>query len=576
MDPSCAATPFFFGAASRSLFGWYHPAAEARRATGVVVCNPIGDDDVRAHRPLRHLAERLARAGVPVLRFDFHGTGDSSGDERDPARVATWIDDIGLAVDELRRRSGCAEVCLAGLRLGATLATLAAARRGDIDALVLWSPYGDGAAYVSEATRLHKMHRMLEPGSFAVEPDDWDAGGHEALGFLLTHATVAELGQLDLSHLPARPASRALLVGNGNPGEALLAARLAHLGVEVASRPAENNFLVMVPHKASLPERPLELVTDWVVASSAPAAGPAPPAIDVVDDLPEEPIRFGRDNALFGILSRPACAPSGEAPPPIILLSAGTVHRIGPHRWYVQLARRFAALGFPVLRVDLSGIGDSAAPAGCTENLCYPRDMLEDVDEAMRLLTSRTGAGRFVLAGLCSGGDITFQKALADPRVASAVIINPRTFCVNDLEDVETYKRARYWLDALLDRRKLSRLIRGHVDVGNAVGVLWANVKRIVSRPRLIGPGGGRVEDVPASLRHLAERGVDTLLVVAAHDPGVEYVDMHQPRQMRSLKKLRDFRRIELDGTDHTFTSIFAQRLVADLIVGHVAGRYTS
>ena len=576
MNPSRAATPFFFGAASRSLFGWYHAPAAPRRDVGVVVCNPIGDDYVRAHRPLRHLAERLAGAGLAVLRFDFHGTGDSSGDEHDPGRVAAWLDDVSLAVDELRRRSGCARVCLAGLRLGATLATLAAARRGDIDALALWSPYGDGAGFVTEATRLHKMHRMLEPGSFALEPDDWDAGGQEALGFLLTDATVAELRQLDLSRLETRPASRALILGSDSPGEATLAAELGRLGVEVESRPGENNFLVMVPHKASLPERSIALVAEWIVASSAAAEGPPPPDLHAVADGPEEPICFGPDQALFGILSRPSGAPPGAPPPPIILVSAGTVHRIGPHRWYVHLARRFASLGFAVLRVDLSGIGDSAAPAGCTENLCYPRDMLDDVDEAMRLLSARLGAERFVLAGLCSGGDITFQKALADPRVASAVIINPRTFCVNDLEDVETYKRARYWLDALLDHRKLSRLLRGHVDVRNAVGVLLANVKRVWARPRLIGPGGGRVEDVPASLRHLAERGVDTVLVVAAHDPGVEYVDMHQPRQMRSLAHVPGFRRIEVDGTDHTFTSIFAQRLVADLIVGHVAGRYTS
>src|SRR4051812_29243924 len=117
MNPLRSAAPLFFGPAPRSLFGWYHAPAGPRRAVGVVVCNPIGDDYTRAHRPLRHLAERLARAGVAVLRFDFHGTGDSSGDERDPARVATWVDDIDLAADELRRRSGCTAICLAGLRL---------------------------------------------------------------------------------------------------------------------------------------------------------------------------------------------------------------------------------------------------------------------------------------------------------------------------------------------------------------------------------------------------------------------------------------------------------------------------
>jgi len=83
--------PIYFGLADRPLFGWFHPpAASLQRPMGVVLCNPIGEDMVRAHRPYRHLAETLAAAGFPVLRFDFDGTGDSSGDERDPERVATW------------------------------------------------------------------------------------------------------------------------------------------------------------------------------------------------------------------------------------------------------------------------------------------------------------------------------------------------------------------------------------------------------------------------------------------------------------------------------------------------------
>src|SRR5262249_13879402 len=123
--------------------------APARRA-GIVICHPIGDDYIRAHRALRHLAERLQRAGFAVLRFDFAGTGDSSGDERGVERVRTWIGDVGRAVDELRARADVEEVCVAGLRLGATLAAVAAAERGDVDAVVLWSAYLDGRSYVEE------------------------------------------------------------------------------------------------------------------------------------------------------------------------------------------------------------------------------------------------------------------------------------------------------------------------------------------------------------------------------------------------------------------------------------------
>src|SRR4051812_19656384 len=118
--------PVHFGEPAAPLFGMYHAGrAAASRRCGVVLCNPIGDDLVRAHRTLRHLAERLAEAGFPVLRFDFHGTGDSGGDERDPARVATWQGDVARAIDELVSRSGAQEIALVGLRMGATIAAVA-------------------------------------------------------------------------------------------------------------------------------------------------------------------------------------------------------------------------------------------------------------------------------------------------------------------------------------------------------------------------------------------------------------------------------------------------------------------
>jgi alpha/beta superfamily hydrolase len=84
MDLGCA--PVQFGPDEGLRFGWFHPPQGEWRRTGVVLCNPIGDDLVRAHRPLRHLAERLASAGFAVLRFDFDGTGHSAGSERDTGR----------------------------------------------------------------------------------------------------------------------------------------------------------------------------------------------------------------------------------------------------------------------------------------------------------------------------------------------------------------------------------------------------------------------------------------------------------------------------------------------------------
>jgi len=172
------------------LFGWFHQPVEQTRQTAILICNPLGDDIVRAHRSLRHLAEDLEAAGYPVLRFDFHGTGDAGGDERDPGRVAAWHRDVGVAIDELRERSGLQQISVIGLRLGATIAAEVAAARGDVASVVLWHPFGNGKAFTADTLRMHKMHRMLEPESFAAGPKEYD-DGEEALGFFLTKETLA-------------------------------------------------------------------------------------------------------------------------------------------------------------------------------------------------------------------------------------------------------------------------------------------------------------------------------------------------------------------------------------------------
>jgi pimeloyl-ACP methyl ester carboxylesterase len=573
------AVPIHFGVDERALFGWLHPPRAPARACGVVVCNPIGDDVVRAHRVLRHLAERLQRAGFFVVRFDFHGTGDSSGDECDGDRVATWLADIGQAIDELRARGGVARVALAGLRLGATLAVCAAAARGDVDDLLLFSPYADGAAFVNHVTRMHKVHRLIEPQSFALDPPGFDPGGQEALGFVLTAETIAALRRLDLSTLARRPARRALLLGAGAAADAKLATALRGLGCAVDQRsPADERFLITIAHRATLPERELDTMVRWLAdahdthataASAIERAALAPPGR-------EEPLVLPGAAPLFGILSSPPPAARARDRPAIVLLNAGTVHRIGPHRMYVRLARRWAERGFFVLRLDLSGIGDSPAPPSCHENLCYPRDAIADAQAAMTALGKRLGVRRFVVGGLCSGGDIAFQTGLRDKRVASTIIMNPRTFLINDLELVENYQRPRYYLEALGDRKKLMRLLRGEVDIKRALAALYNNVVDLLRRRRATRATTRSREDVPTSLGRLAGRGVDTLLLVTAQDPGVAYVDSHFGAGMRALEQLSCFRRIDIPGTDHTFTSVYAQRFVAETLTRHIVEHHLS
>ena len=77
----------------------------------------------------------------------------------------------------------------------------------------------------------------------------------------------------------------------------------------------------------------------------------------------EMTVLMGRHKSLVGTL--PIVAISAvTAPPTVVLLNAGIVHRVGPNRMHVLLARALAAAGIPSLRFDMSGIGDSPEPTG--------------------------------------------------------------------------------------------------------------------------------------------------------------------------------------------------------------------
>ncbi|MEO6419047.1 MAG: hypothetical protein ABIP39_06555, partial [Polyangiaceae bacterium] len=82
------------------------------------------------------------------------------------------------------------------------------------------------------------------------------------------------------------------------------------------------------------------------------------------------------------------------------------------------------------------------------------------------------------------------------------------------------------------------------------------------------------ITDVPACLRAMAERGVDTLLIASVNDPGVDYVDAHFARGMRALDEVSNFRREDLKGTDHTFTSVWSQDFVMETITDHLTRRH--
>ncbi len=147
-------TPFRFGPAERELYGVFHASASSVGAA-VLLCSPLGQEAIRAHRLYRVLAERLALNGAAVLRFDYYGTGESAGEDSE-GELAGWTSDVLAASCELARRASCDRAIWIGVGLGATLAALATTRAANApERLVLCDPVMSGSEYLSHLAERH-------------------------------------------------------------------------------------------------------------------------------------------------------------------------------------------------------------------------------------------------------------------------------------------------------------------------------------------------------------------------------------------------------------------------------------
>jgi len=271
----------------------------------------------------------------------------------------------------------------------------------------------------------------------------------------------------------------------------------------------------------------------------------------------EQPVRFGPNERLVGTLTRPAGVETEWA---IILTNAGVIHRVGPHRINVKIARHAAALGCASLRFDLSGLGDSR-PA--QDGRPWEEQAVSDMRAAIDCLESTTAARRFAILGICSGADNGLAAALADPRVAALFLVDAYAYptwktsvvrALRVLRPSRVVRRLPGWL-----REKgtqvltgVRRLLRG----GGPNDVL--DFGRYVPPPEIFA----------AQLQRLVDRGVAVYVLYSgslhtSYNYAGQFGDVFGGE--RFFKEVRcDYSR----DIDHTLTTLHSQRLLLEKFTG--------
>ena len=214
---------FHFGAKAAPLLGTLHtPSSLSRPKAAVLLCNPFGEEAMRAHRIYRVLATQLTRHDYAALRFDYSCSGDSLGDSRD-ASVPTWLSDIELALDEVLQRSKATQCAVFGLKLGATLAATAFAEKSlPAQHLVLWDPAIDGQQYLEELAESHNRYLRMEFGAAYVAPQRTTGTVAEALGHPIGSRLGGEIASLGLMKLKRFPERVTVISTQSHPRSPLL------------------------------------------------------------------------------------------------------------------------------------------------------------------------------------------------------------------------------------------------------------------------------------------------------------------------------------------------------------------
>ncbi len=186
--------PVLFPSGDEVLYGVFHQPVQQSGDVAVLLCSSLAHEYMKVHRTYRSLAEKLARQGYSVLRFDYSGFGNSSN-ETENCSVNQWLLDVRSAADELLDRSGCKSVCLVGARMGALLMLAADVRAKS--RVVAWDPVFSGAAFTAHLDALHD-YAMSDLDRFRTKQRDADPW--ERFGYQFSERLWSELQGLEIDN----------------------------------------------------------------------------------------------------------------------------------------------------------------------------------------------------------------------------------------------------------------------------------------------------------------------------------------------------------------------------------------
>lgn len=262
----------------------------------------------------------------------------------------------------------------------------------------------------------------------------------------------------------------------------------------------------------------------------------------------EEILCFGEPTIMRGILTHPNPVTHAPGDKPVVLMTnAGLIHKVGPHRLWVDLARLLSEDGYAVFRFDITGLGDSDMR---DDDVLDEKRPAFDMIEVMNHLTHHYGARRFVLMGLCSGADNGHHVAVQDSRVAGMVYIDGMGYRTTGWYFVHYFNnliQIKKWPQFT---RTLFQRLKNFIWPGVDAELQRISPKNVIQYLRDF----PTQEQAEIDLRRLVARKADMLFIYTSGVAG--YIN-HMQQFYEMFPQLKRSKEIQIEyhpQADHTFT----------------------
>jgi exosortase A-associated hydrolase 1 len=154
----------------------------------------------------------------------------------------------------------------------------------------------------------------------------------------------------------------------------------------------------------------------------------------------------------------------------VLVVVGGPQYRVGSHRQFVLMARRIAAAGYPVLRFDYRGMGDSDGATRTFEAI--DADIRAAIDALLERQPQMRGV---VLLGLCDAASAALMYCSQDARVAGLVLLNP--WVRTEAGEAHAVVHHYYW-QRLLEGSLWAKLLSGKFDLRASIRDFMALLRR--------------------------------------------------------------------------------------------------